>query len=108
MRCVAHRERRNNDRRPVGNHRLSSAARHHRQGSAATTSYGLGRKVAILVNSVTSFSDRPLIWIFYLGVAIGTIAALAATYLVIQPAVFRRGAARLAVTGSCRSGCSAA
>ena len=29
--------------------------------------YSLSRKVAVLVNSITSFSDRPLVLIFYLG-----------------------------------------
>ncbi len=54
------------------------------KGQNTGTSYSLGRKIAILVNSVTSFSDRPLIAIFYLGVAIGVGAAAAAVYLVVQ------------------------
>ena len=31
------------------------------------TTYSFGRKVALLVNSITSFSSRPLVLIFYLG-----------------------------------------
>jgi putative glycosyltransferase len=41
-----------------------------RKGSRRASSYGFGRKVAHLVNSVTSFSDRPLVFIFYLGLNI--------------------------------------
>lgn len=52
------------------------------------TSYSLARKIAILVNSVTSFSDRPLVAIFYLGAVIGLTAAMAAAYLVVQRLFF--------------------
>ncbi|MCC6992460.1 MAG: glycosyltransferase family 2 protein, partial [Acidobacteria bacterium] len=38
------------------------------KGENRGSSYSLGHKIAVLVNSVTSFSDRPLIAIFYLGV----------------------------------------
>jgi putative glycosyltransferase len=58
------------------------------KGENTRTSYSLGRKIAILVNSVTSFSDRPLIAIFYLGVVIGTGASVAAVYLVVQRLFF--------------------
>jgi putative glycosyltransferase len=52
------------------------------------TSYSFRRKVAVLVNSVTSFSDRPLVLIFYLGVAIGLASSTAAVYLVVQRLFF--------------------
>lgn len=58
------------------------------KGENRGSSYSLAHKIAILVNSVTSFSDRPLIAIFYLGVAIGLLAATAATYLVVQRLFF--------------------
>lgn len=58
------------------------------KGENTGTSYSLRRKITILVNSVTSFSDRPLVAIFYLGVAIGTLASLAAVYLVVQRLFF--------------------
>lgn len=58
------------------------------KGENTGTSYSLGRKIAILVNSITSFSDRPLVAIFYLGVAIGLLASLAALYLVVQRMFF--------------------
>ena len=42
----------------------------------------------MLVNSITSFSSRPLVFIFYLGVVIGALAAVAALYLVIRRIFF--------------------
>lgn len=56
--------------------------------SRSKTTYNLGRKFAVLVNSITSFSNRPLVFIFYLGVVIGTLAAVAALYLVIRRIFF--------------------
>jgi putative glycosyltransferase len=56
--------------------------------SCSTSSYTLRRKVAILVNSITSFSNRPLIAIFYLGCMISLTAALAAGYLVVRRLFF--------------------
>lgn len=38
--------------------------------SKCTSTYTLRKKLSILVNSVTSFSNRPLLWIFYAGVGI--------------------------------------
>jgi putative glycosyltransferase len=52
------------------------------------TTYSLRHKVTVLVNAITSFSDRPLILIFYLGLAIGGAASLAAVYLVIRRLFF--------------------
>ena len=58
------------------------------KGMKGSTSYDLGRKVSLLVDSVTSFSDRPLVMIFYLGLVIGTLASLAAVYLIVQRLFF--------------------
>jgi putative glycosyltransferase len=58
------------------------------KGAKGSSSYGLRRKLAILVDSVTSFSDRPLVLIFYLGLVIGSTASAAAVYLVIQRLFF--------------------
>ena len=58
------------------------------KGENRGSSYDLSRKIAVLVNSVTSFSDRPLVLIFYLGLAIGVAAAAAAGYLVVQRMFF--------------------
>lgn len=56
--------------------------------SKGQTSYSLRHKVSLLVNSITSFSDRPLVLIFYLGLCIGGTASLAAVYLVIRRLFF--------------------
>jgi putative glycosyltransferase len=49
--------------------------------SRGSTTYQLGARFAVLVNAVTSFSSRPLIYIFYLGCMIMTTATAAALYL---------------------------
>jgi putative glycosyltransferase len=59
-----------------------------RKHSRSTSTYGFGHKIAILVNSLTSFSDRPLVLIFYLGVIIIALSALAAAYLVVRRLFF--------------------
>jgi putative glycosyltransferase len=48
------------------------------------TTYDLARKVALTVNAVTSFSDKPLVMIFYAGSAISGVAGLAIAYIVIH------------------------
>jgi putative glycosyltransferase len=52
------------------------------------TTYNLRRKLGVLVNSITSFSVKPLIFIFILGILIILLAGLAALYLVIQRIFF--------------------
>jgi putative glycosyltransferase len=52
------------------------------------TTYDFRRKVSIAVNSITSFSSRPLEFIFYLGLAIGCVASLAAAYLIVRRMFF--------------------
>lgn len=52
------------------------------------STYGWGHKLSILVNSITSFSDRPLVFIFYLGTAIVFLASGAAGYLVVRRLFF--------------------
>ena len=56
--------------------------------SRGTSTYSLPRKVSLLVDSITSFSDRPLVMIFYLGLCIGGLASVAAVYLVIRRLFF--------------------
>jgi putative glycosyltransferase len=48
------------------------------------TTYTLRRKMSVLVNSVTSFSNAPLKAIFYVGVAISLLAGGYTTYLIIN------------------------
>ncbi len=56
--------------------------------SKGSSTYNLGRRLATIVNAITSFSNRPLILIFYLGGIISAIAILAALYLVLQKIFF--------------------
>jgi putative glycosyltransferase len=58
------------------------------KGSKDTTTYSLRRKLAILVNAVTSFSNRPLVLIFYLGCVILGVSSLAAITLIIRHLFF--------------------
>ena len=52
--------------------------------STSETTYTVRRKMSLLVNSVTSFSNAPLIGIFYIGVAISLVAGAYIAYLVIH------------------------
>lgn len=52
------------------------------------TTYTVSRKVATLVNAVTSFSNRPLVFILYLGASITILAALVAGYLIVRQLVY--------------------
>ncbi len=62
-----------------------------RKLSQSPTTYTIRRKVAILINSVTSFSDRPLVMIFYLGLIITLIAAIYIFKLLVQKFWFKIG-----------------
>lgn len=53
----------------------------HSKGSSA---YDLARKLSIVVNSITSFSNRPLVYIFYMGLLIFMLSVIAALYLVVK------------------------
>ncbi len=59
-----------------------------RKHSRSTSTYRLTHKIAILVNSITSFSDKPLVLIFYLGAIIVLLASVAAAYLVLRRVFF--------------------
>lgn len=50
--------------------------------SISATTYTLRGKVSILVNSVTSFSNAPLIGIFYIGILISILASVYTAYLI--------------------------
>jgi putative glycosyltransferase len=58
------------------------------KGSREETSYGFGRRVTVLVDAITSFSDRPLVLVFYLGVLIVLGATIAAAILVVRRLFF--------------------
>ena len=52
------------------------------------TTYTLDRRIAAFVNAVTSFSAKPLVYVFYLGCFILLGSATAATYLVVRRLFF--------------------
>ncbi len=54
--------------------------KHHKGDST----YTIKKKMSILVNSVTSFSNAPLVWIFYLGAGISSISIFYIIYLVLN------------------------
>jgi putative glycosyltransferase len=59
-----------------------------RKGLRGISTYGLARKGLVLINAVTSFSDRPLIFIFYLGAVIILVSGAAAAFLVVRRLFF--------------------
>lgn len=52
--------------------------------STSETTYTFCRKMSLLVNSVTSFSNAPLVSIFYIGVSISLFAIFYITYLFVH------------------------
>ena len=52
--------------------------------STSETTYTLRRKLSLLVNSVTSFSNKPLVGIFYVGVLISCFSLIYIAYLVVH------------------------
>lgn len=60
--------------------------KHHKPTSA----YGFGRKISHLVNAITSFSNKPLVLIFYLGCFILFISSVAAIDLIVRKLFFGR------------------
>lgn len=52
--------------------------------SRGESSYSLRRRVSILVNAVTSLSNRPLIYMFYVGALMMALAFAAGVFLVAQ------------------------
>jgi putative glycosyltransferase len=58
-----------------------------RKLSTSETTYTLARKLSLMVNSVTSFSNTPLIGIFYIGLAISAIAFVYLLFLLLDRAL---------------------
>jgi putative glycosyltransferase len=58
--------------------------------SASETTYTLRKKMTVLIDAVTSFSNAPLVGIFYVGLLISTAAAVYATYLITNYLVFTK------------------
>lgn len=67
--------------------RSLEVAKGHRPG----TTYSVRARVSALVNAVTSFSNRPLIYIFYLGSLVVSISGLAAAVLLIRTVMYGSG-----------------
>ena len=61
-----------------------------RKQSTSRTTYTFRKKISLFVNSVTSFSNAPLLGIFYLGVLISMVAILFIGYLISQWIFFVR------------------
>lgn len=59
--------------------------------SHSPSTYSFGKKMALLVNAITSFSSRPLSYIFYLGVFISLLAFMYIGYMVFRKLVFGVG-----------------
>lgn len=57
--------------------------------SRRDTSYTLGKRIALFVNAITSFSNKPLIHIFYLGLFVSSLAGFSALYLVVRRIFFK-------------------
>lgn len=49
--------------------------------NTSETTYNFRRKMSLLVNSVTSFSNVPLVGIFYIGISISALASIYIAYL---------------------------
>ncbi len=56
--------------------------------TTSPTTYSTSKKLSILVNAVTSFSNRPLRYIFYIGSLISVLSALYIFYLLTRKIVF--------------------
>ena len=57
--------------------------------STSRTVYTFRRKMAIVLNSVTSFSNRPLVFVFYLGLSILLLCGLWCIYLFVMWIIYR-------------------
>jgi putative glycosyltransferase len=58
--------------------------KHHR----SATSYSLSQRVSHFVNAITSFSSKPLVFIFYLGCVIFGVSCIAAADLLVRKVFF--------------------
>lgn len=52
--------------------------------ATSTTTYTLRRKLSLFVNTITSFTSKPLVYIFYTGLLISFLAGLGSLFLVVQ------------------------
>jgi putative glycosyltransferase len=59
------------------------------KGFRSGTSYTLRRRAALMVSAVTSFSSKPLVMIFHLGLLISFLSLCAALLLIVRVLFFR-------------------
>lgn len=59
-----------------------------RKGTRPRSTYDLAKKASLLANAVTSFSDRPLVFVFWLGLLISALAGAAAVGFFVRRAFF--------------------
>jgi putative glycosyltransferase len=55
-----------------------------KKGSRPGTSYTLRKRISVLVNAITSFSNRPLLFIFQLGISVMLLSIVAGVVLIRQ------------------------
>jgi putative glycosyltransferase len=58
------------------------------KGHKGKTTYNLARRGVALIDAITSFSNRPLILIFYIGSAVVTVSTLAGAALILRVLFF--------------------
>jgi putative glycosyltransferase len=63
-------------------------AKEMRKLSRSPTTYTFGRKIWNLVNAITSFSTKPLVFVFLMGAFISSCAAVTGVYLLIRQLFF--------------------
>jgi putative glycosyltransferase len=65
----------------TGFHQVSHSVKKH---STSPTTYTFAKKMNLLVDSITSFSNAPLIAIFYFGLLVSAVAAAFTCYLIVN------------------------
>ena len=56
--------------------------------SKGSSTYTLRRKIALFINAITSFSNKPLIYVFYLGCIISLLSGVAGLFLILRKLFF--------------------
>lgn len=56
--------------------------------SRAGSTYSFQRKISLFINSITSFSSKPLVYIFYLGTIISFLAGIATISIIVNKIFF--------------------
>ena len=75
-----------------------------RKGSRGETSYTTRKRLSVFANAITSFSNRPLVYIFQIGVAVMLLSVVAGAVLLYQSLRRHGSACRAGHRSWCRSG----